>query len=121
MFSGRRQSTRRKGDRKIHLYVDRYGHYLFVSLLIIILLSVFDACFTIFHVEKGAREINPFMNFLIGYGDIYFFTMKYILSALGLVILCIYKDLFIARIGILFIIFLYLVVFTHHIFLIFLK
>jgi len=103
-------------DRKTHLYVDRYDRSLLILLLLIILLSVFDGWFTIFFVEKGAQEINPFMNILIGYGNIYFFTVKYVATALGLLILCICKNLFIARIGILFILFLYLAVFTHHIY-----
>jgi hypothetical protein len=87
-----------------------------IPLLSIVLLSVFDAWFTIFYVDKGAREINPFMNILIGYGNIYFFTVKYVATALGLILLCIHKNLFIARIGILFILFVYLLVFTHHIY-----
>lgn len=121
IFSGRRRSIRRSTDRKTHLHVDLYDHYLLLSLLLIILLSVFDAYFTIFHVGEGAREINPFMNFLIGYGDIYFFAMKYILTVLGLFILCIYKNLFIVRTIILFVFLVYLIVFTNHILLILLK
>ena len=119
MFSGRRRSIRREADRKTHLYVDLYHRRLLIPLLLIIVLSVFDAWFTIFYVERGAREINPFMDILIGYGNIYFFTVKYVATALGLIILCIYKNLFISRIGILFILFLYLAVFTHHIYFIF--
>ena len=114
---GRRRSIRRRKDRKTHMYVDLYGHYLLLSLLLIILLSIFDAYFTIFHVEKGAREINPFMNFLIGYGNIYFFAIKYILTALGLLVLCIYKNLIFARTIIIGILFFYLTVFANHIFL----
>ncbi|MFQ6032705.1 MAG: DUF5658 family protein, partial [Candidatus Zixiibacteriota bacterium] len=75
MLFGHRQSIRRRTDRKTHMYVDLYGHYLLLSVLLIILLSIFDAYFTIFHVQRGAREINPFMNFLIGYGNIYFFAI----------------------------------------------
>jgi hypothetical protein len=119
MFSGRRHSIRRRADRKTHLYVDRYDHRLLIPLVLIIVLSVFDAWFTVFYVERGAREINPFMDILIGYGNIYFFTVKYVATALGLIILCIYKNLYITRIGILFILFLYFVVFTHHIYFIF--
>lgn len=119
MFSGRRHSIRRGADRKTHLYVDRYDHGLLIPLLLIIVLSVFDAWFTVFYVERGAREINPFMDILIGYGNIYFFTVKYVATGLGLIILCIYKNLFISRIGILFILFLYFLVFTHHIYFIF--
>ncbi len=101
--------------------MDRYGHYLFLSLLIIVLLSVFDAYFTMFHVEEGAREINPLMNFLIGYGNIYFFTIKYALTVVGLFILCVYKNLFIVRATILFVIFLYVTVLANHILLILLN
>jgi len=119
MFSGHRHSIRRRADRTTHLYVDRYNLSLLIPLLLIVLLSVFDAWFTIFCVEKGAREINPLMNLLIGYGNIYFFTVKYVATALGLIVLCIYKNLFISRIGILFILFLYFAVFTHHIYFIF--
>jgi len=118
IFSGRRRSVRRRADRKTYLYVDLYSPHLLLSLLIIILLSVFDAYFTIFHVEDGAREINPFMSFLIGYGNIYFFTIKYVLTALGLFILCIYKNSIIARILILIVFFLYLGVFVNHVYLI---
>ena len=119
MLSGHRQSIRRKTDRKAHFYVDRYGHHLLLFLLLIVLLSLFDAYFTIFHVEKGAREINPFMNFLISYGNIHFFAVKYILTALSIFLLCIYKNLLVVRILIVSIVLLYLLVFTHHISLIF--
>jgi hypothetical protein len=101
------------------MYVDLYGHYLLLSILLIILLSIFDAYFTLFHVERGAREINPFMNFLIGYGNIYFFVIKYILTALGLFVLCIYKNLLIARTIIIGIFLFYLTVFANHLFLFF--
>ncbi|NIS61315.1 MAG: hypothetical protein GTO13_11625 [Proteobacteria bacterium] len=121
MLSGRRQSIRRRTDRKTHLYVDLYGHHLLLSILLIILLSIFDAYFTIFHLERGAREINPFMDFLIGYGNIYFFAIKYILTALGLFVLCIYKSLSVARIIIICILFFYLTVFANHLLLFFLR
>lgn len=121
MLFGRRQSIRRRTDRKTHIYVDLYGHYLLISLLLIILLSVFDAYFTIFHVEKGAREINPFMNLLIGYGNFHFFIIKYVLTALGLILLCIYKSLPIAKTLIICVLCFYLTVFANHIYLIFLR
>jgi hypothetical protein len=120
IFSGRRQTIRRLTDRKTHLCVDRYGHRLFISLLVIVLLSVLDAYLTIFHVDNGAQEINPFMNSLIDYGYIYFFVVKYVLTALAVLILCIYKNWIPVRVGILCILTLYLVVFAHHVFLVFL-
>ncbi len=118
VFLGRRRSIRRKTDRKTHIYVDLYGHYLLLALLLIILLSVLDAYFTIFHVERGAREINPLMDFLMGYGNTYFFIIKYTLTALGLILLCIYKSLLLSRTIIVCILFFYLTVFANHVFLI---
>ena len=118
---GRRRSIRRKTDRKTHIYVDLYSHYLLLLLLLIILLSVLDAYFTIFHLEKGAREINPFMNFLMGYGNIYFFTIKYVLTAFGLILLCIYQTLPIARTIIVCVLLFYLTVCANHVFLILLR
>ncbi len=119
MVAGRRQSIRRRTDQKTYLYVDLYDHYLLLSLLLILLLSVFDAYFTIFHVERGGREINPFMNLLIGYGNIYFFVVKYLLTVLGLFILCIHKNLLIVKVILLSVFLLYLAVFSYHILLIF--
>lgn len=121
LFSGRRQTIRRESDRKSYLYVDRYGHNLLIALLLIILLCVFDAYFTLFHVEEGAREINPFMSFLIGYGKIHFFAAKYTLTALGIFLLCLYKNLFVVRIIIASVLLLYLTVVTHHVLLILTK
>ena len=61
------------------------------------------------------------MNFLIGYGNIYFFTIKYILTVLSLILLCIYKNLLIARTIIICIFSFYLIVFANHIYLILLR
>ncbi|NIQ39758.1 MAG: hypothetical protein GTN81_14390 [Proteobacteria bacterium] len=113
--TGRRSVIRRERDQQTHVYVDRYGHKLLVALLIIVLLSVFDTYFTIYHVERGAREINPFMDFLLGYGNIYFFATKYVLTAFGIFLLCIYKNVLFVRIIIVSIIFIYLTVFSYHV------
>ncbi|NIO04081.1 MAG: hypothetical protein GTN74_05545 [Proteobacteria bacterium] len=120
LLFGRRQWIRRKSDRKIHFRVDRYGSRLLLTLLTIILLSVLDVYFTIFHLGRGAQEINPLMNFLAGYGDIYFFTAKYVLTASGILLLCIYKNLLFVRVIIVSIVVIYLIVLGNHILLLFL-
>ncbi|NIM99612.1 MAG: hypothetical protein GTO24_16535 [candidate division Zixibacteria bacterium] len=120
LLVGRRQVIRRKSDRKIHFRVDRYGSRLFFTLLTIILLSVLDVYFTILHLGRGAQEINPLMNFVAGYGDIYFFAAKYVLTALGILLLCIYKNLLFVRVIIASIIAIYLIVLGNHILLLFL-
>ena len=52
-------------------------------------------------------------------GNMYFFSVKYIVTALGLFVLCVYERLFIVRIGMRAILIFYLVVLAHHMFLIF--
>jgi len=114
MFSGRRQSIRRWTDRKTHLYVDRYSYKLLTPLLLIILLCVLDAHFTMFHLDRGAEEINPLMNLIIKHGFLYFFIVKYLLTALGVFIFCIYQSAPLMRVGFVSMLVLYLIVFAHH-------
>ena len=97
VFSGRRQCIRRQTDRKTHLCVDRYGPGLFLVLLLIVSLSILDAHFTIFQVERGAHEINPFISLLIDQGYMHFFWVKYALTALAVLVLCIFKNHLIVR------------------------
>ena len=114
MFSGRRHTIRRKTDRKTHLYVDRYGHWLFLSLLLIVLFSVLDAYFTIFLIDRGAEEMNPFTAFLLGQGFMYFFWVKYALTTFAVLVLCIYKNHFFVRIAIPSALIVYLSILSHH-------
>ena len=116
MLSGRRQTVRRQADRKVHLHVDRYGLRLLIALLLIVTFSMLDAYFTIFQVERGAREINPFMNFLIGRGYTHFFWVKYALTGVAVLFLCVYKNHSFARAGILSILVFYLGILCYHLF-----
>ena len=120
MLSGRRQTIRRQTDRKTHLYVDRYSYKLLTTLLLIILLCVLDAHFTMFHLDRGAEEINPLMNLLIKHGFLYFFIVKYLLTVLGVFIFCIYQSAPLMRVGLASMLVLYLIVFTHHLLYVFL-
>jgi hypothetical protein len=116
MFSGRRQSARRQKDRRTHLCVDRYGPGLFLVLLLIVSLSILDAHFTIMQVERAAQEINPFMSYLIGQGYMYFFWVKDALTALAVLVLCIFKNHIIVRFSLPSILILYLGILSHHLF-----
>ena len=89
---GRRKQIRRTEDRERYLYVDRYGQRLFIVLIVIILLGLADGYFTLFFVENGAGEMNPLMNYVLMVGNKTFFVIKYLLTTLGLILLCIYKN-----------------------------
>ena len=120
MLSGRRQVIRRKADREAHLCVDRYGHRLFLALLLIVLLSILDASFAIFQVDRGVEEIDPFMDFLLGRGFMCFFWVKYAVTALAVLSLCIYKNHSWTRVGIVSILVFYSGIFSFHLFCFFL-
>lgn len=120
-FGGRRKGVRRKSDREKHIYVDRYGIQLFLLILAIILLGIADAFYTLYHVHVNyAIEINPIMNFLLGKSSNIFFHVKYLLTALCLIVLCLHKNIPIVRLLLIVIFFIYLAIIFNHIYLFFL-
>ena len=101
--------------------MDRYDHSLLVALLLIVLLSVLDGYFTIFHVDRGAQEINPIMNLLLGYGDCWFFIIKYLLTIIGVLIFCIYQNLLVVKAVLAFVLVFYVGVLANHLVLMFMR
>jgi len=90
---GRRIKARRKGEKK-NCYVDQYHDpVLFFVVLAIIIMSILDAFFTILLLENGnIIEVNPLMAALIEKSSLYFFNVKYLLTALSLIFLVIHKN-----------------------------
>ena len=121
MIFGRRRYVRRKEDKKSHLYVDRYDYSLLIALLLVVLLSVLDGYFTIFHVDRGAEEINPLMNLVLGCGDCWFFIVKYLLTVIGVLVFCIYQNLLVVRAVLAFVLVFYVGVLVNHVFLMFMR
>lgn len=118
MFRGRRKTIRRSEDRGVHLYVDQYNLGLFLFILSILLLGVADAYLTLYHVNvHEAEELNPIMGFFLGVSPTVFFHVKYILTSLCLMILCLHKNLPLVRylLGLVFAI--YLIIVLNHIYL----
>ena len=61
LFGGRRKSARRDRDKKDFIYVDQYHPWLLVAILLLVILSICDALFTLRLLEQGATEKNPLM------------------------------------------------------------
>jgi len=119
-FRGRRKNIRRNEDKKRHLYVDLYGVRLFLLLNAILVLGTADAFLTLYHVHvNGAVEMNPIMDFFLGMSPNIFFHVKYVLTALCLLILCLHKNLPVVKyiLGSVFVI--YLIIVFNHIYLFF--
>jgi hypothetical protein len=95
LFSGgRRESGRRYTDRQGPLLADRYQQSLFGVIVLILFLSVIDAILTLFLINHGAIEINPIMAFYLGVGPYTFLFVKYALTSVGLILLLLFRRLF---------------------------
>jgi hypothetical protein len=52
--------------------------------LLLVVLSVLDALFTMVCIQRGGSELNPFMRLALSYGPETFFTTKMILTVIPL-------------------------------------
>ena len=98
--NGRRESFRRDEDRQKTFFFDRYNHKFFLAITVILLLSILDALLTLIVIDRGATELNPVMAHFLEYGTLPFVIAKYILTSVGVLILLIFKNVFLTRIKI---------------------
>ena len=96
-FTGNRSLPRRQEDRQTSQQVDRYNKKILALIVFILILSILDAVFTLILVEKGAKEINPFMAYYLNHGPMTFFCIKYLLTCASVLIVLFIKDSYIFR------------------------
>ncbi len=88
---GRRKEGRRATDQ-VNCYVDLYEPHLFFLSLAVVCMSCVDAFMTLNLIQKGkAIEWNPFMAVLIQHNIHSFIVVKYVLTALPILILLAHK------------------------------
>ncbi len=85
VFGRRRQDRFKQGTSK--QYIDSHHPWLFISSVGILLFCCADACFTLYLLQRGAVEINPFMAWLIELDAGLFFVVKLLLTGLGTTLL----------------------------------
>ena len=100
LFGGRRETLRRYADRQSFFYVDRYRQSLFGVIVLILFLSVMDAILRVLLINHGAIEINPIMAFYLEVGPYTFLFVKYALTSVGLLVLVIFRNIFLKSIKI---------------------
>lgn len=90
-FFGRRRENRRLDDPQKNYYVDRLGGRYWWVVAIILVMSVADALFTL-NIHKTGRfmEVNPLLNAVI-FDSRLFQLVKYLLTVLGILALCLHK------------------------------
>lgn len=100
LFNGRRERVRRDEDRSRTFLFDRYNHKLFLAITVILVLSIIDALLTLIVIGRGATELNPVMAHFLEYGTLPFIIAKYFLTSVGVLILLIFKNVFLSKIKI---------------------
>jgi hypothetical protein len=97
LFYGRREHSRRAEDKHRFSFFDRYSSKLFAAISAILILSLVDAYFTLYLIDRGASELNPVMAYFLNSGPVTFIIAKYILTSLSVVILLIIKYVVVAQ------------------------
>ena len=100
LFNGRRERSRRDEDRGKAFIFDRYNQKLFLAITVILVLSILDAALTLVVIQRGATELNPVMAYFLEHGTLTFIVAKYVLTSIGVLILLIFKNVFLTRLKI---------------------
>ena len=100
LFNGRRECSRRDEDSGKVFIFDRYNQKFFVAITAILILSILDAVLTLVVIQRGARELNPVMAYFLEHGTLTFIVAKYVLTSIGVLILLIFKNVFLTKIKI---------------------
>lgn len=100
LFNGRRVSSRREDDGGRAIIFDRYHQNLFLAITTILVLSITDAVLTLIVIQRGATELNPVMAYFLEHGTSTFIVAKYVLTSIGVIILLIFKNVFLTKIKI---------------------
>ena len=88
---GRRSTFRRLEDQKKGGYIDRYGSGLFIWVLLVFVLNIFDAAFTRIILVCGGHEVNPFIRWLIETCGDHFISWKFAIISGSVIILCLHS------------------------------
>ena len=94
LFRGRRKTIRRHEDKSRFFYADLYSLSHFIPIVLILFFSVADTILTIVLTNHGADEINPIMAYYLDLGPYIFFSVKYSLTSAGLIILLMFRNIF---------------------------
>ncbi len=92
-----RIGVRRAEDRQGVVAFDHYHPSLFVGIMVVLCLSLLDAQLTLILIARGARELNPVMQYYLSHGPEVFLLVKYGLTAFSVLIIVLLKESLITR------------------------
>jgi len=90
-FVGRRKRSRREEEAN-NYYVDKFERKYLILIGLVLILSVFDAIFSLKIFNMEGNEFNPIMSFLINRNIILALVTKFIITVLALLFLLIHKN-----------------------------
>jgi NADH:ubiquinone oxidoreductase subunit 2 (subunit N) len=117
--AGWRMRARRAAEHCRPYFVDRFSATLFLAIIAVLIFCVVDAVLTLELLHRGSEEFNPLMGCLLQHGVRPFLVGKYVLTAVGLPLLLIFKNYYLFgtrfRVGylLLVIVALYLILITY--------
>ncbi len=115
-LGGRRRGARRE-DELEGSFVDLYNPFLMLVIGWVALMNVGDSFFTLFHLQAGGIELNPVAERLLECGRFHFVFWKSLLISIALLVLCVHKNFFLARLGLWASVLCYTLLFGYHIYL----
>lgn len=94
---GKRKTRRRAVDRQKITIFDHYHTSLFIGIIIVLGLSLADGLLTLILVSRGARELNPIMDYYLQNGPHTFLLVKYGLTASSIFIVIMLDEVLASR------------------------
>ena len=93
LSGGKKEKIRRKEDTRRIFYVDQFSPRLFFTITTIVFLCALDALLTLNLLHRGAYEVNPVMAFFLEFGPYIFFTYKYLLTIIPVIVLLMFRNI----------------------------
>jgi hypothetical protein len=90
--SGRRVRPRRSAERHGAFFTDRFEAVALVMVVTLLILTTVDGVLTIVLLDINSEEANPLMWHLLKVGPHAFLLGKYVLTAIGLPFIIVYKN-----------------------------
>ena len=92
IYRNRRTSVRRETDMATDVYFDRHEPWFAYLALGVMLLSITDAYFTLYILNHGGEEISPVVEYLVQQGNLSFFIIKYLITAIAVLVVLMHKN-----------------------------
>jgi hypothetical protein len=72
--------------------VDRYGAGLLFVVVLVVVLNLLDAVFTMIILNKGGQEVNPIVGYFMHLSGNAFWVWKFVITSFSLLLLCVHSQ-----------------------------